>query len=357
MQSYTDVLMRVYNEKSFYWRDNQRANSDCYKIPNRLIQIDMTQKINFKPSASIENLQKRAEVLAKIRDYFAGQGVMEVEVPALAAHSVTDVHLAALQVDVLGKTQYLQTSPEFYLKRLLASGSGDIYNLAKAYRADQPSPKHLPEFTMLEWYRLGFDDRQLMQDVKGLLVVVGVKEAVTEITHGTLFEQTTGLNPHIVDTQELADYCANHFGANWPNTPRSTWLDMIFSHQIEPKLQAPTLVYHFPACQCALAKLGKNEKGETIAHRFELYWKGLELANGYWELTCPKEQAERFELDNQERAKQSLPPITPDPYLLAALDTGLPECAGVALGVDRLLMGGLGESEIKGVVSFWGDNR
>ena len=311
-----------------------------------------SKSIAFKPTASLEALAQRAELLASLRGYFRSQRVMEVDIPVLAEHSVTDVHLAALSVTVHGETQYLQTSPEYYLKRLLAAGSGPIYSLGKAFRADDHGTRHRTEFTMLEWYRLGFDDGELRQDVKRLLRNVGVKQAVQEISYSELFMAKTGLNPHVCSDRELADYCLRHFAADWPNTPRSTWLDLIFSSHIEPYLNDPILVYDFPACQCALAKLATNGQGESVAKRFELYWQGIELANGYWELTDVAEQKRRFEYDNQQRQEQGQEPMAIDPYFVAALESGLPECSGIALGVDRLLMCLLKTKNIADVVAF-----
>lgn len=311
--------------------------------------------IGFTPAATINTLKARAQVLAAIRAYFLQHNVTEVDVPALGRFSVTDVHLAALAVEVGDSTQYLQTSPEFYMKRLLAAGMGDIYSLGKAYRADESGSRHRPEFTMLEWYRCGFDDAALMADIAGLLQAVGVSQTIKQVAYGEVFERITGLNPHTAGEQgddSLAQYALQHFDAAWPNTPKSTWLDLIFSQHIEPTFLKPTLVFDFPACQCALAKIANNSAGQKVAKRFELYWQGLELANGYWELTCAQEQRARFEQDNTIRITQGLQPITPDPHFIAAMEHGLPECAGVALGIDRLLMCLLQEKDIAAVMPF-----
>ena len=315
----------------------------------------MTHKISaegFFPSASIEGIKARARLLAAIRAYFTQHKVTEVDVPALGHFSVTDVHLAALAVNVGTQKQYLQTSPEFFMKRLLAAGSGDIYSLAKAYRADESGARHRPEFTMLEWYRCGFNDAALMDDIQALLQAVGVNQPIKKVAYGDIFKEITGLNPHTVSEQALAQYAKSHFNAAWPNTPKSTWLDLIFSQHIEPTLLEPIFVFDFPQCQCALPKIATNSQGEKVAKRFELYWRGIELANGYWELTCATEQRARFKHDNAIRLAQGLKAIEPDPLFLAAIDYGLPECAGVALGIDRLLMCIFNKVDIAEVMTF-----
>lgn len=185
-----------------------------------------------------------------------------------------------------------------------------------------------------------------------MLNAVGVISPIAQVAYGDVFESITGLNPHSADEKTLAQYALQHFDAAWPNTPKSTWLDLIFSQHIEPTFKLPTLVFDFPACQCALAKIAHNKEGQKVAKRFELYWRGIELANGYWELTCAEEQRARFEQDNQIRTAQGLQAVTPDTNFIAAIEHGLPECAGVALGVDRLLMCLLQEKDIAGVMAF-----
>ena len=301
---------------------------------------------------NLETLYVRAQLLRKIRDYFAEARVLEADVPALAAYSVTDVNLRALDTRWQDKTLYLQTSPEFYLKRLLAAGFGDVYYLGKAYRDDDSAARHQPEFTMLEWYRLGFDDNLLINDVKALLNHIGLAEPLEVCDYRDVFFAKTGLDPHSASEQNLQQYCQDRYELNWDDALRSTWLELIFSFEIEPTLQAPTIVKNFPRCQAALAKVAKDEAGELVAKRFELYWQGLEIANGYWELTDANEQRQRFMDDNRIRLEQGLPEIKPDPDFLAAIEKGLPECAGIALGVDRLLMCLLGKKHIRDVLAF-----
>ena len=300
----------------------------------------------------VKCLQARAELMHKIRDYFFRHQVMEVDVPALSQYTVTDLHLGGLSVSVNGAQHFLQTSPEYYMKQLLAKGSGSIFNLAKAYRADEVGKKHQPEFTMLEWYRLGFDDVALMADLELLLQSLGCNAVIRRVAYRDIFMQYTGINPTLASIDELSRYAQKNLGISWGDDSLNTWLDVIFSLSVEPNLNAPTMVYDFPASQCALAKLAENPEGERIAKRFELYWQGIELANGYWELTCPLEQRQRFENDNCLRVQRGLPEIPINPHLMAALDSGLPECSGVALGVDRLLMCLLGEDDIRNVSAF-----
>lgn len=308
--------------------------------------------MSFQSNIPVETLLFRQKILRKIRDYFFQEQVLEVDVPTLSPYSVTDVHLNSIAVDVNDNRYFLQTSPEYYMKRLLASGSGDIYSLSKAYRADESGKRHQPEFMMLEWYRLNFNDTQLMYDVESLLAAVGVSETVQRISYCDVFMRYTGINPHLANVELLSEYAMERLNIAWEDDSISVWLDVIFSFCVEPNLMSPTLVYDFPQSQCALSKVVSNEAGEVVAKRFELYWKGIELANGYWELTSPDEQRQRFEKDNTARAERDMNTITVDPHFIAALESGLPECSGVALGVDRLLMCLLDKADIRDVIAF-----
>lgn len=310
----------------------------------------------WQPTASIDDLAYRAQVLADVRQFFAARGVMEVDVPALGASTVTDVNLDSLRVaSALGHVGYLQTSPEYFMKRLLAAGSGAVYYLGKAFRSDECGRNHNPEFTMLEWYRPGYNDTQLMAEVADLCRSLKPELTVVEISYKALFERHCGLNPHLAPTDALGDLARASVGVDWQDEPRSVWLDLLFSHRVEPLLtDALYVVNDFPSCQAALARLGSNAQGETVAKRFEVYWLGRELANGYWELTDPVEQRSRFAKDNLQRQRLGKAAVEVDTAFLAALDYGLPDCAGVALGVDRLLMCLAGKSKISQVMSFAG---
>ncbi len=283
-------------------------------------------------------LRRRAALLASLRSFFADLDVCEVEVPVLGARTVTDPYLAAISCRVAGRDFYLQTSPEFFMKRLLAGGCGAIYYLGKALRADEAGRRHNLEFTLLEWYRPGFDDRQLRAELLQLLTSLAPAENATQIPYQTLFEQRVGLDPHAASAAQLRARAHATLDVDFDSDDRNIWLDLLFSHLIEPTLQDPTLVFDYPASQCALAKVVVDSGGRPVAKRFELFWRGMELANGYWELTDARIQRRRFSADLAHR--QSLGAYQPqvDDKFLAALDSGMPECAGVALGVDRLFM-------------------
>ncbi len=276
---------------------------------------------------------------------------MEVDVPALGLCGVTDPNIECLQVQ---EGFVLQSSPEYFMKRLLASGSGDIYYLGKAYRSEEAGIRHSKEFTLLEWYRCGFDDHRLMAEVVELIAFLsGQTLACEKIAYAQLFERYTGLNPHRADCAILTEYAASRLEFDFTLHTKSDCLDLIFSHCIEPHLgQQLTIIYDYPACQAALAKLADNPNGDIVARRFEVFWKGLELANGYWELNDPQEQEGRFFNDIALRLAQGKEVKNFDSRLVEALHAGLPESAGVALGVDRLLMAICGASIINEVQSF-----
>lgn len=314
--------------------------------------------LKWQPSASLARLHKRAQLLAEIRAFFAQRALLEVDVPVLAASTVTDPHLQSIPAQVGGEQQFLQTSPEFYMKRLLAAGSGACFYLGKVFRQDEDGRRHRPEFTLLEWYRPGFDDLALRGEVLELVSSLArlMSQSVPhrQISYAAVFAEYLDIDPHTATGEELAELARSTLDLHQPDmdADKSTWLDLLFSHCIEPHLDNIVLVYDYPECQCALARIAPNEKGQAVAKRFELFWNGMELANGYWELTDAKEQAARFAADNCTRQGMGLPVITPDAKLLAALEGGLPDCAGVALGVDRLLMCLVGASHIDEVVPF-----
>ncbi|VUD51668.1 Elongation factor P--(R)-beta-lysine ligase [Thalassocella blandensis] len=299
-------------------------------------------------------IEKRASVLHRIREYFDQQGVFEVEVPLLGRSSVTDPHLSAISAQVQQQAHYLQTSPEFFMKRLLAEGSGDIYYLGKAFRNDESGKLHNPEFTMLEWYRTEFNDEALMDDVGALLHHLAPLQVDLQIEHfsyAEVFEKHVGLNPHTATVDELAAIAKQKLDVHFDSEPKATWLDLLFSHLVEKHLQNPTFITDYTECQAALAKV-VNTGAYPVAKRFELFWKGVELANGYWELTDAKLQRERFVADNKMREAMGRPPIDIDEKFIESLEKGLPDCAGVALGVDRLMMCLFDENDISHVMPF-----
>lgn len=304
----------------------------------------------FYPSASLDHLQKRAQLLQQLRAFFCVRQIMEVDVPALGQRTVTDVHLEPLQVPGAG---YLQTSPEYYMKRLLAAGSGSIYYLGKAYRRDESGRRHRAEFTLLEWYSVSFDDHQLMAQMVELFALVAPDVAIHRHSYGEVFQARLGVCPYRSSVAELQAVIASRVELNSPLDSKSACLDLLFSFCVEPHL-GPGIyfIYDYPAEQCALARLATNAQGLSVAKRFEVYWDGMELANGYWELLSADEQRRRFESDQRIRAAQGLDVPEIDQRFLAALEAGLPDCAGVALGVDRLLMCLLGANDIRKVMPF-----
>lgn len=303
----------------------------------------------FQPSASLDHLQKRAQLLNQLRAFFLARQVMEVDVPALGRATVTDVHLEALKVPGAG---YLQTSPEYFMKRLLASGCGSIYYLGKAYRRDESGRRHRAEFTMLEWYRVGLDDRQLMAEMTELFLQLAPQVPVRTRSYQEVFVAALGICPHKATLADLQVLIDEHLDLNSPLQDKSACLDLLFSHCVEPSLGADiTFVYDYPVEQCALARIS-TDADVAVARRFEVYWNGMELANGYWELCAAAEQRERFENDRRTRAELGLNVPDMDERFLAALASGLPDCAGVALGVDRLLMCLLGAKDIREVMPF-----
>lgn len=311
--------------------------------------------MHWRPGAPLAVLRARAELLAALRDYFARTGALEVDTPLLDRHGTPDPALAHFEVrDPDGGTRYLQTSPEFAMKRLLAAGSGDIYQICHAFRREEGSPLHQEEFTLVEWYRVGRDLHGLMDDVAALLRTAGFVGTIRKATYAALCRQHAGLDPHNASTAELAD-CAAAAGARFDaatRADRALLLDWLFGCRVLPALASETAVFvhDFPFAQAAYARRLAGSPG--VAARFELIAGGVEIANGFHEVTDPEEQRARFAAENSRRRARGLPPMAVDERLLAALAHGLPDCAGVALGLDRLLMRLLGRGDIAEVVSF-----
>lgn len=310
----------------------------------------------WQPSASLRNIRLRAEILAQIRQFFAERRVMEVDTPVLGRFSITDRHITSLAIPTgSGENYYLQTSPEYAMKRLLAAGSGCIYQICKAFRAAEIGQRHNPEFTMLEWYRLGFDHHQLMDEIALLLKIILNTTTVQRSTYAELFRQHLNLDIHTCDDDLLRTRIRN---AGWmqdsavPQLDRDTCLQLLMSHVIEPHLgvDAPLFVYDFPSTQAALARLSQTTP--VVAERFELYIRGVEIANGFHELSDWQEQEQRFLHDQQQRSRQGETVPSIDFRLLAALKHGLPHCSGVALGIDRLVMLAAGAEHIDEILAF-----
>ncbi|MBB3048539.1 lysyl-tRNA synthetase class 2 [Litorivivens lipolytica] len=307
---------------------------------------------DWQPTAALSALRARAELLATVREFFKQRGVLEVETPLLASAPVTDPAIEAFSL--AHAERYLQTSPEYAMKRLLAAGSGPIYQLCKAFRQGESGRRHNPEFSMLEWYRPGFSLDDLMAEVGELLCAVLGERPVQRYDFAALFEREFALDLFAVEATELGALAEQRHGIPAASLDRDEAINLLFSHDIEPKLGRGeySLVCNFPPSQAALAKRGRDAQGREVAVRFEAFVEGIELANGYDELLDASELKSRFESDlklRQERG-QVCPPM--DEKLLAAMAHGLPACAGVAMGFDRLLMLQLGAENLAEVLAF-----
>lgn len=301
-------------------------------------------------------LKARAQLSAKIRKFFAARDVLEVETPLLAHSTGSDIHIQSFSVHGQGSESsgplYLQTSPEFAMKRLLCAGSGSIFQLCKAFRVEENSKRHNPEFTMLEWYRLGFSLNELMTEVEQLVCLVTGESKIPRFTYRQVFQNHLSIDPHSVSVAELQQLTNKHIDLVANNLQRTDYLQLLLAEIIEPAMPGSWFIYDYPKEQSALAQLGLDEERVTVAKRFELFCGGMEIANGYEELTNPVEQRNRFEKDSAFRRTHGLPEYPMDERLLAALEQGLPACAGVALGFDRLLMLETGANKIDEVMSF-----
>jgi lysyl-tRNA synthetase class 2 len=318
----------------------------------------------WRPSASISALKKRAEVLQSIRQFFHTRAVLEVDTPALSHSTVTDPHLHSFTTQFVNpmaaepSTLYLQTSPEFAMKRLLCAGSGAIYQICKSFRNEEAGRIHNPEFTMLEWYRPNFDHHQLMTEVDDLIQTILGCESAERVTYQQLFIQFLNCDPLTATLAQLQTLASHHDYAELAAKERNkdTLLMLLFSQIVEPQigLQRPCFVLDFPASQAALARISKTNP--LVAERFELYFAGMELANGFHELKDAAEQQDRFEADNYQRQVMGLQKMPTEQKLIQALQQGMPDCAGVALGVDRLLILAMNCNSIDQVIAF-GHNR
>jgi lysyl-tRNA synthetase class 2 len=309
---------------------------------------------DWRPGASRRALEARAQLLADIRAFFAERGVLEVETPVLSPRGNTDPNIESVLTDERSQ-RYLRTSPEFALKRLLAAGAGDIYELGRVFRAGEAGRYHNPEFTMLEWYRVGMPHLELATEVVDLARACGRGRfdgwPVREFAYRELFLETTGLDPWLCSEDDLADCAAERGMASAPLS-HGEWLDLLLAEVIQPAFAGErfTVVHEFPPEQAALARIRRSDR--EVAERFEVFLGRQELANGYQELTDPDEQLHRFERDNRLRKARGQDPIAIDTNLVEALRAGMPDCSGVALGVDRLLMALLNLDHIDAVLAF-----
>ena len=323
-------------------------------------QSDLNLK-TYQPTCSIEALKARAKLYQTIRTFFAERDVLEVETPIISQAGVTDVHLASVRAlrHIQGeeRIQYLQTSPEFAMKRLLASGSGPIYQICKVFRDEEHGRKHNSEFTMLEWYRPEFDLKDLMHETADLLHSClhhrfdEIRPMILSYKHA--FQDRLDINPLQASLQQLKD-TARRVGLTLDlGDDRLAYMDLLFSHFVEPSLgfDTPVFLTDFPPEMASLAKVRIDEDGEQVAARFEVYIEGLELANAYDELLDAQTLRQRFEADNLERKQQGLAEMPLDEHLLAALPH-MPACSGIALGIDRLLMIATENMRIDQVIAF-----
>jgi lysyl-tRNA synthetase class 2 len=318
---------------------------------------------DWRPTAALQQLRQRAQLLAAIRQFFAQRDVLEVETPLLCRATGTDPNLdffsSQFHSPPQNPTLFLQTSPEFAMKRLLAAGSGNIYQICKAFRNGEAGRFHNPEFTILEWYRIGFRLQELMQEVAELLLVLLADAmpqlSVKQVSYQAIFLEMTGLDALCFERSLYRNY-ANSVGAAEADSlcqnDHALWLDFIFSHRVQNAMPREVifLVYGYPAIQSSLARI--NPQDPRISERFEVFINGIELGNGFFELNDANEQAARFDREIAHRQQQDLPVVAKDQLFLDALQAGLPDCSGVAIGLDRLLMIVTGCTSIEHVIAF-----
>jgi lysyl-tRNA synthetase class 2 len=310
---------------------------------------------DWRPSASLEILRARAGLYAALRQFFTVRGVLEVETPILSAAATVDPNIESYATR---EGRWLHTSPEFAMKRLLASGSGPIWQIARVFRREEAGRHHNPEFSLLEWYRPGWDHVALMAEVEDLLRAAGVAGGSApwqRLSYREAFLRHADVDPFSADLEALRGAAARHAaiaGSAQGGADRGFWLDLLMSAAVGPRLgvEAPVFLYDFPAEQAALARVRADHP--PVAERFELFWRGLELANGFHELLDAAEQRRRFEADRALRLAQGREAPPYDARLIAALKAGLPPCAGVALGLDRVLMLMLRLPELRQVLAF-----
>ncbi|HBE67475.1 MAG TPA: EF-P lysine aminoacylase GenX [Planctomycetaceae bacterium] len=323
--------------------------------------------VQWASTASVETLTARGQLVWRLRRFFNEHNFIEVHTPTICRHTVVDRHIEpvwlsaenlGLSAETAGPARkdsswFLQTSPEFAMKRLVASGMQAIYQIGPAYRATEVGHKHNIEFTMLEWYRVGDDQAagiQLLGEVIDAAVDCGQPNVTT---YREVFTQKTGLDPVIATATELSAFAGGNLDvdSDW-TAEKDEWLNLIFSQLIEPTLGIgrPTVISNYPVNQAALARVS-DEDSET-AERFELFWNGVELANGYCELTDASELESRNRRVNAQRIEDGHRPLPEDSFLLDAMRAGLPACSGCAVGIDRLVMAALGQDTIDQVMPF-----
>ena len=294
--------------------------------------------MNWQPRASLRVIRERARIYRQIRSFFNQRGYLEVDTPLLMPSSNPDPQIDSLNLAIDGRLHFLQTSPEFAMKRLLAAGSGSIFQICHAFRGGESGRRHHPEFTLLEWYRCGYDYRRLMHEMELLITTLSLRQCkFSYLSYHDLFRQHLDIDIDRIELRELQQFSDQRVpGSEAGALDFDQCLDLLLGCAIAPAMRGYQFVFDYPASQAALARLKPDDS--RLAERFELFFDGIELANGFSELTDATEQRRRFEADNALRLVRGLPELEIDEPLLAALDSGIEDCAGVALGLDRLLM-------------------
>lgn len=313
-----------------------------------------------QPGASIANLQQRSQLLRVVREFFFNRDFVEVETPLLSSEIIPELHIEPIaRIDRSGKAMpsYLQASPELQMKRLLSAGMSALFQITKSFRADEHGPLHNPEFTIVEWYRTGHDMRAGMQLLDELCQTTLKTSAARRTSYAAAFEQYANIDPHSASIEQLAACVESHqltAPADIRDNNRDEWLNVLLALQVEPQLgrERPEILYDYPASQAALAKTALRDSGIEVAERFELFWQGVELANGYHELTDAAELRQRLEQVNCRRLADSRDVLPMPESLLQAMKQGLPNCAGCALGFDRLVMLACGANSIHEVMAL-----
>lgn len=319
----------------------------------------MSESVNWQPSAPMSNLLKRASMLADVRRFFADRGVLEVETPAMSQTTLADVYQFPFQLEYQGcddcesQKLYLVTNPEYHMKRLLAAGSGPIFQLGRSFRNKDADSRHNPEFTILEWYRPCFDMYRLMNEVDDLLQQILDSEPAESLSYQQAFLRHLDIDPLSADKAVLAELVeAKGLTDQLEGEERDCLLHVLFQREVVPNLgqEKPVFVYHFPANQAELAQISSED--HRVAERFQVFYHAMELADGFHELSDIEELRKRLEQENIKRAARNLPTYPIDERLMAAVAAGMPDCSGVALGVERLLMVAVNAEDISEVMAF-----
>lgn len=309
---------------------------------------------DWRPSAAIDVLRRRAAFVERVRAFFRARGVLEVETPVLARATTPESQLASFEVRAPAEGRvagWLQTSPEFAMKRLLCAGSGPIFQITKAFRAGEEGPLHNPEFSILEWYRPGFTCESLIAEVEVLLAELLGRTGPRRLSYREAYRRFAPLDPFEADLSALRERCDARGWREAGEAERDACLDFLLDRAVQPRLgRGVVTLFDFPASQASGARLKPGDP--SLAERFEVFVDGVEVGNGYRELTDASEQLERFERDRRSRRERGLPDTPIDLRLVAALREGMPECSGVALGLDRLVMIATGRARVEEVVSF-----